>query len=157
MLWTNVYQHQKKHGKSFFLNYAVIIATVYVSSVVVVALCYSLKTAAFYLVSGLMVHILSHSLNYVQHYGIVRKQLPNGEYEKVKKCHSWDTPHRFCNYLLLKVERHADHHENSSKSYQFLSTSEEAFELPNGALLVVMMAAVYPVWFDTMSPLSEAY
>jgi alkane 1-monooxygenase len=49
-------------------------------------------------------------INYIEHYGLKRKKLSNGEYEKVNIKHSWNAPHRFSNYLLFKLQRHSDHH-----------------------------------------------
>ena len=49
-------------------------------------------------------------INYVEHYGLRRKQLPDGTYEKVTIRHSWNAPHRISNYLLFKLQRHSDHH-----------------------------------------------
>ena len=50
------------------------------------------------------------AINYLEHYGLMRKKLANGEYEKVTILHSWNAPHRFTNYLLFKLQRHSDHH-----------------------------------------------
>ena len=60
------------------------------------------------------------AINYIEHYGLRRKKLPDGTYEKVTIKHSWNSPHRFSNYILFKLQRHSDHHENSLKPYQTL-------------------------------------
>lgn len=54
--------------------------------------------------------IYLEAINYVEHYGLERKLLPNNEYEKVSIYHSWNAPHRFTNYFFFKVQRHSDHH-----------------------------------------------
>ena len=59
-------------------------------------------------------------INYVEHYGLRRKRLEDGTYEKVTIRHSWNAPHRMSNYLLFKLQRHSDHHENAFKPYQTL-------------------------------------
>lgn len=48
--------------------------------------------------------------NYIEHYGLQRKRLPDGTYEKVTIRHSWNAAHRMSNYLLFKLQRHSDHH-----------------------------------------------
>ncbi len=43
-----------------------------------------------------------------------------------------NAPHRISNYLLFKLQRHSDHHENGSKPYQILCSFEESPTLPHG-------------------------
>lgn len=50
------------------------------------------------------------TINYIEHYGLQRKKLADGTYEKVTIKHSWNAPHRLSNFLLLKIQRHSDHH-----------------------------------------------
>ena len=81
------------------------------------------------------------SINYIEHYGLRRKQLPDGSYEKVTLRHSWNAPHRFSNYLLFKLQRHSDHHENSLKPYQSLCSYEESPLLPAGYMGCLILAS----------------
>ena len=74
------------------------------------------------------------SVNYIEHYGLRRKQLLDGSYEKVSIRHSWNAPHRISNYYFFKLQRHSDHHENSLKQYQTLCSYEESPQLPTGYL-----------------------
>ena len=134
-MWGSVYFHQKERGKPFFANFAVICAALYLVATVLVYLRYSSGTALFFLIQAFMGHVYSLAVNYVQHYAMVREKLESWEYERVRRWHSWDTPYRFSNYLLLKAERHSDHHENSTLPYQTLSASEEAAQMPHGYIL----------------------
>ncbi len=52
-----------------------------------------------------------------KHYGLLRKKDENGVYEPVNIRHSWNAPQVVTNYMLFKLQRHSDHHENSYKSY----------------------------------------
>jgi alkane 1-monooxygenase len=54
-------------------------------------------------------HNMLETINYIEHYGLERKKLPDGEYEKVTIRHSWNAPHKFSNYILMKIQRHSDH------------------------------------------------
>ena len=72
------------------------------------------------LIGGLGGVLVLEIINYIEHYGLRRKKLPDGTYEKVTIQHSWNAPHRFTNYLFFKLQRHSDHHENSLKPYQTL-------------------------------------
>ena len=64
--------------------------------------------------------LILESMNYVEHYGLLRNKLENGKYENVNIYHSWNAPQRISNYYLFKLQRHSDHHENSLKEYQLL-------------------------------------
>lgn len=103
-------------------------------------------------------------INYIEHYGLMRKKLPDGTYEKVTIRHSWNAPHRISNYLTFKVQRHSDHHENSTKPYQMLCTYENSPQLPHGYLVCLMIACSPKVshivtqhWFAMMNPLVDEY
>ena len=94
------------------------------------------------------------TINYIEHYGLLRNQLPDGSYEKTTILHSWNAPHRFSNYLLFKLQRHSDHHENASKPYQTLVSMQESPFLPHGYNLMVLMAffpSVFPLLLRSSS------
>lgn len=90
------------------------------------------------IVAGAIIYL--ETINYIEHYGLLRNQLPDGSYEKTTILHSWNAPHRFSNYLLFKLQRHSDHHENASKPYQTLVSMQESPFLPHGYNLMVLMA-----------------
>jgi alkane 1-monooxygenase len=83
---------------------------------------------------------LLETANYIEHYGLRRKKLADGTYEKVTVRHSWNAAHRISNYLFLKLQRHSDHHENSLKPYQTLCTYEDSPQLPHGYLVCLLVA-----------------
>ena len=96
-------------------------------------------------------------INYIEHYGLQRKEISPGVYEKVNIKHSWNAPHRLTNFLLFKIQRHSDHHENAYKHYQTLLTVEGSPMLPCGYSLGIMMGFFPPVWFEVMNPILQAY
>jgi len=97
------------------------------------------------------------AVNYLEHYGLVRKEISPGVYEKVNITHSWNAPQRLTNYLLFKVQRHSDHHENAYKPYQTLLTLEESPMLVSGYYLGIVMVFKPEVWFEIMNPITIAY
>ncbi|CAD8211352.1 unnamed protein product [Paramecium octaurelia] len=90
------------------------------------------------------------TINYVEHYGLSRKEIQPGKYEQVDIRHSWNAPHRLSNYLLFKLQRHSDHHENPYKSYQTLCSYEESPQLPHGYTVCILLAWVPNLWFEIM-------
>ena len=96
-------------------------------------------------------------INYIEHYGLLRKEISSGVYEKVNISHSWNAQHRISNYFLLKLQRHSDHHENGYKPYQILSSFEESPQLPHGYLVCILIATVPSLWFKIMNEIVVNY
>ncbi|MFM7195306.1 MAG: fatty acid desaturase, partial [Bacteroidota bacterium] len=92
-------------------------------------------------------------VNYVEHYGILRRKDPEGRYERVNPLHSWNTSYLISNFFLFQLQRHSDHHTFSAKRYQLLDHFDESPQLPFGYPTMILMALVPPLWFNTMDPL----
>lgn len=54
--------------------------------------------------------ILLEQINAIEHYGLIRRKLKSGGYERVGAKHSWDAAPGMSNYLLFKLQTHSDHH-----------------------------------------------
>jgi alkane 1-monooxygenase len=95
---------------------------------------------------------LLETINYVEHYGLVRRELSPGRYEPIAPAHSWNSCHRLSNWILINLARHADHHLVASKRYQVLDHLGEAPQLPAGYATMLMLALVPPLWRRVMDP-----
>ena len=93
-------------------------------------------------------------VNYVEHYGLMRRHLGDGKYEPVRPCHSWNAAHRASNWLLINLQRHADHHAKPDRRFPLLQNHgpEEAPQLPYGYPVMTMMALIPPLWRRVMNP-----
>ncbi|MFN8261706.1 MAG: alkane 1-monooxygenase [Chitinophagales bacterium] len=96
-------------------------------------------------------------VNYIEHYGLMRKQMPNGSYEKVKPHHSWNSEHELGRIFLFELTRHSDHHFNPSRKYQILRHFDNAPQMPSGYLAMIPLALFPPLWFKVMNPLVEKH
>jgi len=96
--------------------------------------------------------VLLEIVNYIEHYGLQRKMLPNGAYEKVKPHHSWNSEHELGRILLFELTRHSDHHYNASRKYQILRHFDNAPQMPSGYLAMIPLALIPPLWFRIMNP-----
>jgi len=92
------------------------------------------------------------SANYIEHYGLVRQKLPNGEYERCAPHHSWNSNHLVSNLVVFQLQRHSDHHANPARSYQSLRDFPELPSLPSGYFGMFLIAYVPPLWFAIMNP-----
>jgi alkane 1-monooxygenase len=106
-----------------------------------------------FILSAIMGFTLLEIVNYIEHYGLMRKMLTNGSYEKVKPHHSWNSDHELGRIFLFELTRHSDHHFNPSRKYQILRHFENAPQMPTGYLAMIPLALVPPLWFHIMNPL----
>lgn len=98
----------------------------------------------FYLAHTLGSHVVLESVNYIQHYGLLRHKHEE-EYEKTGAEHSWDTYHFFSSYITFRVGHHS-HHHIAVKPYYLLDVEPRSPKLPVGyfwAIPVVML----PAWW----------
>jgi len=96
------------------------------------------------------------AVDYIEHYGLLRKKDADGVYEPVDIMHSWNAPQALTNYLFFKLQRHSDHHENAHKPYQTLKSLPESALLPFGYSACLILAQFPPVWFKIADPLAIA-
>ena len=111
----------------------------------------------FFLAQGFVAFTFLEIINYVEHYGLRRKKLENGKYERVTPHHSWNNSHFLTNMLLFQLQRHSDHHANPKRRYQNLRHYDDAPQLPAGYSTMLMLAMVPPLWFKVMNPRVEKY
>ena len=90
--------------------------------------------------------------NYVEHYGLLRRKLPNGRYELTEPHHSWNTNHIYSNLVSFHLQRHSDHHANSLRPYQALRDFKDLPRLPSGYPGSFGLAAIPWLWFKVMDP-----
>lgn len=112
----------------------------------------SAQALLFFVLQAVVAFILLEMVNYIEHYGLERKQLDNGRYEKVLPAHSWNSSHLFSNLLLFNLQRHSDHHARAHLPYTVLKDEESAPQLPSGYPAMILVALVPPVWFKLMNP-----
>ena len=93
------------------------------------------------------------TINYVEHYGLLRKKEASGRYERVKPHHSWNSNHTIGRIVLYELTRHSDHHFKSSKKYQVLESLEDCPHLPYGYPTSILLSLIPPIWFTIMNPL----
>ncbi|WP_327151995.1 alkane 1-monooxygenase [Nocardia sp. NBC_01329] len=93
---------------------------------------------------------LLETVNYIEHYGLLRARRADGRYERCSPRHSWNSDRLVTNIFLLHLQRHSDHHANPGRRYQTLRSSQEAPQLPFGYATMILIAAVPPLWRAVM-------
>ena len=109
------------------------------------------------LVMSVVSFLFLETINYVEHYGLLRRKELSGRYERVKPHHSWNSNHTIGRIVLYELTRHSDHHFKSSKKYQVLESLEDCPHLPYGYPTSILLSLIPPVWFRIMNPLVKNY
>jgi alkane 1-monooxygenase len=110
------------------------------------------RAAAFFFGQSAMAIALLEAVNYVEHYALERKRLPDGRYEPVSERHSWDANEVLSNSFLIHLQRHADHHLNPLRPYAALQPRGGSPRLPTGYTGMLPLVLVPPLWFAVMNP-----
>lgn len=110
------------------------------------------KLLPFLLIHNLVAWWQLTSANYVEHYGLLRRRLPDGRYERPQPHHSWNANHTYTNLMLFQLERHSDHHANPSRRYQCLRNFPDLPRLPSGYQGMFPIAYLPWLWYRVMDP-----
>ncbi|OBH21538.1 alkane 1-monooxygenase [Mycolicibacter terrae] len=89
---------------------------------------------------------LLESVNYLEHYGLVRQKQAGGRYERCTPQHSWNSDHMVTNLFLYHLQRHSDHHANPTRRYQTLRSFDDSPNLPAGYGALIGVTYFPPVW-----------
>ena len=97
-------------------------------------------------------YVLFQLVNYVEHYGLLRRRTAAGPYERVQPHHSWNSEHALGRILLYELTRHSDHHYQAARPYHTLRHQPASPQMPTGYPGMMLLAAVPPLWFRVMNP-----
>ncbi|MGW4577389.1 fatty acid desaturase [Rhodococcus aetherivorans] len=93
---------------------------------------------------------LLETVNYLEHYGLLRQKTATGRYERCTPAHSWNSDHIVTNIFLYHLQRHSDHHANPTRRYQTLRSMDGAPNLPSGYASMIGLAYIPPLWRKVM-------
>ena len=106
----------------------------------------------FLLVASFWANFQLTAANYVEHYGLLRREISPGRYEPCQPHHSWNSNHIFSNWALFHLQRHSDHHTHPLRRYQSLRHFDNLPSLPNGYFGMFSIAYFPPLWRRVMDP-----
>lgn len=109
-----------------------------------------------FLFAALIGILLLETVNYIEHYGLRRKQLDNGRYERVQPWHSWNSDYPIGRIVLFELTRHSDHHYKASRKYPLLGHLENSPQLPAGYPAMMLLSLVPPLFFRVVNPRVKA-
>jgi alkane 1-monooxygenase len=111
---------------------------------------FGLALIPYILISAVYGFALLETVNYLEHYGLLRQKLDNGRYERCAPVHSWNSDHIVTNLFLYHLQRHSDHHANPTRRYQILRSMDGAPNLPSGYASMIGLTYIPPLWRKVM-------
>lgn len=91
--------------------------------------------------------------DYVQHFGLQRRVLPDGSYERVGPQHAWNAPHLLSSAMMLNAPRHSDHHMRPATPYPELELDPQRMPtMPYSLPTMALIATIPPLWQHVMAP-----
>ncbi|SFQ60594.1 alkane 1-monooxygenase [Hymenobacter arizonensis] len=112
---------------------------------------FGVKGMLAWLAAAVVGYVLFQLVNYVEHYGLLRRQTATGTYERVQPHHSWNSEHPLGRILLYELTRHSDHHYQASRPYHTLRHQPASPQMPTGYPGMMLLATVPPLWFRVMN------
>jgi alkane 1-monooxygenase len=161
--FTNAWRLEKEYlarkGKSFFSVDNELFWWYGISAALTAtfAVLWGWQGAIFFLGQSFFAALALEIINYIEHYGLHRRELDNGKYERVTPAHSWNSNYLLTNLALFQLQRHSDHHAYAKRRYQVLRHYEESPQLPGGYASMYVLALFPPLWKKVMNPRVEAY
>lgn len=151
--WSIQKQRLKNNNQSFFsVKNDMLWYTILQLSYLAVVLTFFGKIGLIFAVlSGIGGFIMLETVNYIEHYGLLRHKTKSGRYERVREMHSWNSNHVVGRIVLYELTRHSDHHYKSSKKYQILDCHDESPQMPYGYPTSMVLALIPPLWFKIMN------
>jgi alkane 1-monooxygenase len=104
----------------------------------------------FVIIQAVFGFSLLESVNYLEHYGLLRQKNAHGRYERCTPAHSWNSDHIVTNLFLYHLQRHSDHHANPTRRYQTLRSMDGAPNLPSGYAALIGLTYFPPLWRKLM-------
>ena len=145
--WTREVSFLKKQGKNPYTleNKMILYVSLEILFAISVYFVFGGHSFVSFLIQAFTAVFILETINYIRHYGLMRKEISPGVFEQVSIKHSWNAPQWVQNAVLLKLQRHSDHHENSFKPYQCLLSLKESPTLPAGYLVCIPSAMIPPL------------
>jgi alkane 1-monooxygenase len=151
--WKIANEDVKKKGHSIFsfYNEMLLYQLVQLGSILSIYFIFGSTITLYFLAAAAIGIALLETVNYIEHYGLSRKEIAAGKYERTLPQHSWNSNHVIGRLMLFELSRHSDHHYLASRKYQVLRHSDEAPQMPTGYPGMMILSLIPPLWFYVMN------
>jgi alkane 1-monooxygenase len=122
-----------------------------IAFVVMIFFVFGWQATIYFFIAAIIGILLLETVNYIEHYGLQRKSLGEGKYERTMPVHSWNSNHVLGRLFLFELSRHSDHHYLASRKYQVLRHHDDSPQMPTGYPGMMILSLMPPLWFWVMN------
>jgi len=157
--WHIANNEMKKEGRSVISinNEMIQFHFFQLAFLVLLFILFGLLPALYFIIAALIGILLLETVNYIEHYGLQRKQIGEGKYERALPAHSWNSNHIVGRLFLFELSRHSDHHYLASRKYQVLRHHDDSPQMPTGYPGMMILSLIPPIWFKLMNKKIKKY
>lgn len=157
--WKIANNEVRKKGKRVIslYNEMLLLQLLQIVFVIFVFILFGWKIMLYFLAAAFIGILLLETVNYIEHYGLSRKQIAGGRYERAMPYHSWNSDHVIGRLMLFELSRHSDHHYLASRKYQILRHHEHSPQMPTGYPGMMILSLLPPAWFFVMHKQMKKY
>jgi alkane 1-monooxygenase len=155
--WKIANAELRKKQKPFWQNEMLQLQLIQLGFIILILTAFGTTPLLYFFAAAFIGILLLESVNYIEHYGLRRKQTEANQYERAMPVHSWNSSHVLGRMVLFELSRHSDHHFLASRKYQILRHHADAPQLPTGYPGSILLAAVPPLWFAVMDKQMKKY
>ncbi len=150
--WHIEHERLKLQNKPFWSRYNLMLwfqltIIVYLGAI---AIFFSWFTMMMAILAGIVGFLFLESVNYIEHYGLLRKNNADGTLGPVHAGLSWDAEQPLGRIFLYELTRHADHHTHAGIPYQDLKAHSQSPKLAVGYPASIVLALIPGWWFNVM-------
>jgi alkane 1-monooxygenase len=149
--WRLEAQQQRQRRRGWHRSPLLWATAAQAGGLLLLALVFGPMAPLFWLVQAAYAVFLLEAINYIEHYGLVRRD-DNGQREPFAAQHAWNADHALTNCMIANLQRHSDHHMHAWKPYATLDALSGAPQLPTGYAGCLFLASVPRWWFAAMHP-----
>ena len=135
------------HYKNEMLQFQII----QLAFILLIAWFFGYFTCLYFFAAAIIGFLQLETVNYIEHYGLSRKKLEEGRYERAMPEHSWNSNHVLGRIMLFELSRHSDHHYMASRKYQVLRHHDNAPQMPTGYPGMMILSLLPLAWFYVMN------
>jgi len=151
--WRIAIQDARKNKKNkwpVLLNQMFLFQCIQITFLLVIGWFFGVLVLSYFVIAAIVGATLLETVNYIEHYGLIRKQTSPHSYERVMPIHSWNSNHVIGRLMLFELSRHSDHHYLASRKYQILRNIDNAPQMPTGYPGMIILSLFPPLWFKIM-------
>ena len=157
--WKIANEETRKKGKKTFslYNEMLQLQLLQIGFIGLIYWTFGAQGTLYFLLAAFNGILLLETVNYIEHYGLSRKEISKGKYERALPAHSWNSNHIIGRLMLFELSRHSDHHYLASRKYQILRHHDDAPQMPTGYPGMMLLSLFPPIWFYVMHKQLQKY